>query len=299
MLWIVGIIIVVAVIDVASPGEGSNTQTTGSNVNASNQVVASNSSIVPLPTVASQIPDYSSAQAPSPGNASEASSSDTGTSFSSRDVAPYLTAVGEIICDQGGQLYDLGSGSVWQFAGSSQSYVLTNYHVIEDDDSCTFLIYPTGADGTEGDYDLDISAPMRWNQDTDIAVVPIIGIDDSFASSTPIADLNYSIATLTACPTQMPQEAPVAVLGFPASTQNAFSVINGVISGYDNSNPDAYNDYYVTAPVDNGDSGGVALSKYNNEVCILGVPTWVSVGEHQNEGDTLDINNILYINDSR
>jgi hypothetical protein len=75
-------------------------------------------------------------------------------------------------------------------------------------------------------------------------------------------------------------------------------VLNGVISGYDATNPDAYDDYYTTAPVDNGDSGGVALSKYNDSVCLLGIPTWVSIGENQNEGDILDINNIFYTDTS-
>jgi S1-C subfamily serine protease len=292
----IGIVILVfVVLIIIGANSDSSDNSTTDNSGTTQSIVSSE----PLPTVPSQIPNYNTQQAPPAGDAPMASSSETGNVFSSDDVASYLTAVGQVNCNQDGQPYDSGSGSVWQFAGSSQTYVLTNYHVIQGDDSCTFEIFPSDTDGTQGNYDLDISSPMRWNEDTDIALVPITGIDSSFTSSTPIADLNYSIAGLTICPVQIPQEAPVAVLGFPASTQGAFSVLNGVISGYDGTNPDAYDDYYTTAPVDNGDSGGVALSKYNDSVCLLGIPTWVSIGENQNEGDILDINNIFYIDGSQ
>jgi hypothetical protein len=143
---------------------------------------------------------------------------------------------------------------------------------------------------------------MEWNNGTDAALIPITNIDSSYTSSTPITDLNYSISALPLCPTDMPQEAPVAVLGFPASTQNSgptLTVLNGVVSGYDNSDPDAYNDYYTTAQVDNGDSGGVALSKYNNVICLLGIPTWTSTGVHQVAGDIQDINNIFYVSSTQ
>jgi hypothetical protein len=298
VIGIVGLIVVIAVIDGVSSGNSSSTDNSGT----TQQQISSSR---PLPTLPSQIPDYSgSQQAPTQqADVPVASSSETGPSFSSSDVAPYLTAVGEVICDQNGQPYDTGSGSVWQFSGSSQTYVLTNYHVIESDGSCTFAILSTGSDQTQGIYDLDISSPMEWNDGTDAALVPITGIDESAAtSSASIADLNYSISTLPLCPTEMPQEAPVAVLGFPASTQNSgptFTVLNGAVSGYDNSNPDAYEDYYTTAQVDNGNSGGVALSKYNDAICLLGIPTWVSVGEHQVAGDIQDINNVFYVSSTQ
>ena len=305
----IGIVIlffVILIIICASSGSSDNSTTDNSN----NNVAAQNQtswpvSQLPLPTLLSQIPNYSGSQPTPPPQTdiSVASSSESGSSFSSSDVAPYLTAVGEVICNQNGQPNDTGSGSVWQFSGSSQAYVLTNYHVIKGDDSCEFAILSTGSDPTQGIYDLNISSPMEWNNGTDVALVPITGIDESAAtSSTSIADLNYSISALPLCPTQMPQEAPVAVLGFPASTQNSgitFTVLNGVISGYDQSNPDAYYDYYTTAQVDNGNSGGVALSKYNDTICLLGIPTWVSIGENQVAGDIQDINNVVYTDNSQ
>ena len=292
-MGIVGFIVIIAIVSAFSSGNGSSTD----NSDTPQQQASSQ----PLPTLPSQIPNYSGSQKPPSPQAdiAVASSSESGPAFSSSDVAPYLTAVGQVQCNQDGQPYDTGSGSVWRFSGSSQAYVLTNYHVIKGDDSCTFQIFPTGSDSTQGTYDLDISSPMEWNDGTDAALVPITQIDASAAaSSTSIANLNYSISALSLCPTQMPQEAPVAVLGFPASTQNAFTVLNGVVSGYDESNPDAYYDYFTTAQVDNGDSGGVALSKYNDATCLLGIPTWLSVGENQVAGDIQDINNIFYTSGS-
>jgi hypothetical protein len=162
---------------------------------------------------------------------------------------------------------------------------------------------PAGDDQTQGYYDLDISSPKDWNSNTDAALVPIIGIDEAAAtSSVAISDLNYSLSSLNLCQVSMPQESPVALLGFPASTQNSgatMTVTNGVISGDDNSNPDKYSDYYVSAQLDNGNSGGIALSKGSDGVCILGIPTWISFGQNQVEGEVQDINNIFYSGSSQ
>jgi hypothetical protein len=304
-IGIVILLFVILIIIGASSGSSDNSTTDNSNGVAVQNQTSRPSSQLSLPTLPSQIPNYSGSQRPPAPQADipVASSSESGSPFSSSDAAPYLTAVGEVQCNRDGQPYDTGSGSVWQFSDSSQTFVLTNYHVIKGDDSCTFQILPTGSDQTQGTYDLDISSPMEWNNGTDAALIPISGIDESAAtSSTSIADLNYSISALPLCPTEMPQEAPVAILGFPASTQNdgtTFTVLNGGISGYDQSNPDAYYDYYTTTPMDNGDSGGVALSKYNDAICLLGIPTWVSIGENQVEGDIQDINNIVYTDNAQ
>ena len=271
----------------------------------------------PLPTVPSQIPSNQSSNSSNTSaadtaftnsnqNSSDASSGSTNniptniTSISSADVAPYLTAIGEVVCSANGTIQDSGSGSIWQFANNLQTYVLTNYHVIKGNDSCELVVSPTPTDSVSGIYDLDISSPLEWNDTTDAAAVPITGIDSSDSSSAPIANLNYSIASLAQCPTDLPQESPVVVIGYPASTENNETVTNGVISGYDASNPDKYNDYYISAQADSGNSGGIALSKdSNNDLCLLGVPTWVSSGTYVNEGVVQDINNIFYVGSSQ
>ncbi|MBU6415530.1 hypothetical protein KGQ34_04820, partial [Patescibacteria group bacterium] len=73
---------------------------------------------------------------------------------------------------------------------------------------------------------------------------------------------------------------------------------NGIISGYDNSvilppqnlsNPN----YYVSAKIDSGNSGGVAFSKDSNGLCVLGVPTWLSIGNYETQGIIQNIHNVL------
>ncbi len=56
-------------------------------------------------------------------------------------------------------------------------------------------------------------------------------------------------------------------------------ILDGIISGKDSNG-----DYYTTAKIDAGSSGGLAVSKINGEICIVGIPTWVSGGEYENLG---------------
>jgi hypothetical protein len=56
-------------------------------------------------------------------------------------------------------------------------------------------------------------------------------------------------------------------------------VSTGIISGVD-----SHENYYTDAKIDSGSSGGLAVSKINNEICIVGIPTWVSGGEFETLG---------------
>lgn len=58
-----------------------------------------------------------------------------------------------------------------------------------------------------------------------------------------------------------------------------------------------YVNYYTSAKVDAGNSGGIAMMEDDNhKLCILGVPTWISVGEYETEGIIQNIHNIIYQN---
>ena len=107
----------------------------------------------------------------------------------------------------------------------------------------------------------------------------------------------------------MPQGSPVIVIGYPAyssmlgvynpenATKNEI-ITNGTISGYDSSpqNRDLpHPNYYISATIDGGNSGGVAFSKDGNGLCLLGIPTWITLtGNYSNEGIVQDINNIVW-----
>jgi len=63
-------------------------------------------------------------------------------------------------------------------------------------------------------------------------------------------------------------------------------VTEGIISGK------GANGYFTTAKIDTGNSGGLAIAKENGRVCIVGIPTWVSVGELDSLGIIQPIENI-------
>ncbi len=56
-------------------------------------------------------------------------------------------------------------------------------------------------------------------------------------------------------------------------------VLDGIISGIDSNG-----DFYTTAKIDSGISGGLAVSKIDGEICIVGIATWLSGGDYENLG---------------
>jgi hypothetical protein len=64
-------------------------------------------------------------------------------------------------------------------------------------------------------------------------------------------------------------------------------VTEGIISGSQNDN------LITTASIDSGSSGGLAVSIESGEPCIVGVPTWLSVGEFQSIGLIQPMSRIL------
>lgn len=67
-------------------------------------------------------------------------------------------------------------------------------------------------------------------------------------------------------------------------------VAEGVISGKDRNN-----NYYTDAKIDAGNSGGLAVSKIDGEVCVAGMPTWVSQGQYENIGLIQPLNDTIKI----
>ena len=218
--------------------------------------------------------------------------------ITSDDLAPYLDGVGEIVCKRKNiygieEDYDSGSASLWKFPNMYAA--VTNNHVIAGNDSCTLTVIDN--------YNLDLSKTVVWNSRADEAVIPISGPTESYFPA--VSELNYKISSLRYCPSDMPQGSPVAIIGYPASAATAFAgsvyrgrtVTSSIISGYgspNGTNPSDWTSpsYYISPTIDSGNSGGVAISKDQNGMCLLGIPTWVSTGNYANEGIVQDINNV-------
>ena len=64
----------------------------------------------------------------------------------------------------------------------------------------------------------------------------------------------------------------------------------GIISGIDSNG-----NFFTDAKIDNGSSGGLAVAKVNNKPCIVGIPTWVAVGNTTALGLIQPIDNVTSI----
>lgn len=221
--------------------------------------------------------------------------------ISSADVNSYLTGVAQIICVSGRNITS-GSGSLFTFKEVEYG-VLTNLHVVKDADRC-ILVMTNSSNTQTGVFALN-DAIYSYNHKTDEA---ILAIGESLSStSVPIQNYNYSLAKLKQCSRLMAVGTPVVIIGFPAYAKRDSSitietigvvstvyrtVTNGIISGYDSSALGEPN-YFVSAKIDNGNSGGIAIAKDANGLCSLGLPTWLTVGNYETQGLVQNIVNIL------
>ena len=132
---------------------------------------------------------------------------------------------------------------------------------------------------------------------------PRSGWGDLYFATT--QDLNYSISTMKLCATTMPVGSSVMIIGYPAFAVSSpiqktgfRTVTDGIISAHDTNiivDGLPYANYYVSAKMDGGNSGGIALSKNKDGLCLLGIPTWLSFGDYETQGMVQNIHNVMFI----
>lgn len=239
------------------------------------------------------------------------------------EIKPYLNGIVKVSCKN-----SYGSGSLWNLYG--QYLVLTNYHVVEtpySNNNC-FVDFRDidsewGVPGHGGGmYQIYPPTAKSWNIFTDVALVSLNKMetcDDNGLNcfkNKPIENLNYGLSFLNKCSSKVSINAPVVILGYPAFGKTKFSfelegeslegnqsnliVSNGTVSGYDDSSKQPlgnlpYFNYFVSAKIDSGNSGGIALSKDKSGLCVLGIPTWLSVGVYETQGLIQNIHNVMFI----
>jgi hypothetical protein len=246
--------------------------------------------------------------------------------ISAADMDPLLDGIVEIYCGAPGGFIQ-GSGSLWKIDGNY--VVLTNEHVIAStyaDGSCVAFL-PVTFQGTKTTTPVKIypANAQTWNSETDAATLDLVlTLPPNSPFENLITNQDYGISALEKCPPNMPMDAPVAVIGFPAFTQQATqpdaqgdvytlaarTITNGVISAYDTSDQSQgyntfngrvnvgslpYPNYFVSNVIDHGSSGGIAISKNNGNLCVLGIPTWLNQGVSAIQGVVQDINNIMWV----
>ena len=227
--------------------------------------------------------------------------------ITSSELAPYLSGVVQLRC---GNL--LGSASLLKLTdeGMPRYAALTNAHVLDpESDSCLLLSGSEGGDRQVAK--IAVAERKRWNTIADVAVVPVTVVELSGRGVVPKEELNYGLSELAYCPAQMEVGSPVVAIGFPAfglqevddadgySTVAAHQIVSdGIISGHTRhmgeGTPLPYSNYFISAKIDSGNSGGIVLSKNAEGVCILGIPTWVSVGNFETQGLVQNIHNVRH-----
>ncbi len=229
--------------------------------------------------------------------------------ISSAELQTYLSNIVKVSCNN-----TEGSGSMWKING--KYWVLTNYHVVatpfkdghcnvyyeENDKSGYFFIYP--------------ALSQSWNSYSDEALMELHEFktctdDNTFCISVSPESIKYTISSLKKCRNEMSLGSPVVALGYPAFSERNYSVggmqgdistliiSNGIVSGYDSlvKKPIGnlpYSNYFISAKIDSGNSGGIVLSKDESGLCVLGIPTWLNLGNYETQGLVQNIHNIMY-----
>jgi hypothetical protein len=250
------------------------------------------------------------------------------TTITAADLSPYLSGIVRIACTNSDDEED-GSGSLWNLPKLGYT-VLTNEHVIDDENSGgTNEGVEAGPDSTLPNvpnacavefgssnnlplYYIDLGSNYQWNQEADAADLTLLSnpgwynIALQLSEDQPVDDLNYSISNLRLCPANIAVGSPVSIVGFPAFgyTTDQYGetphqiVTTGIISSsfmHDLATDAAlvYPNFFTSAKMDSGDSGGIAFSKDSNGLCVLGIPTWINQGNYESEGVIQNIGNIF------
>jgi S1-C subfamily serine protease len=150
-----------------------------------------------------------------------------------------------------------------------------------------------------------------FNQYTDTAAVTI---QKAVSANAPaLSSFNYGISSMRKCSSSISLGSPVVIIGFPAyarrdtevnlETMGKVKVIfrtvtNGIVSGYDTSEVVPKGslrepNFFISAKIDSGNSGGIALAKDAEGMCVLGLPTWLTVGNFETQGLVQNIRNVL------
>jgi len=198
---------------------------------------------------------------------------DSDTETSSKQTTSEINnikAVVNILCDESG-----GSGVML----SEDGLILTNHHVVSEEEDCIVTI-PDPASGEP--VEIYFASPVIFpdlSEQYDIAMLEIYDVytDEDGESWGSYPNKFTYFQTPDSC-TDNPWKLgeSIKIYGYPTTSYNYnLTVTEGIISNFDSG-------YILTsAKVDSGNSGGLAL---NQEGCMVGIPSAVLTGDHQNLG---------------
>ena len=172
-----------------------------------------------------------------------------------------------------GRLYQKSSvsGIAIKF-GNTPGAILTNKHVLVDGngygaDSCSAKLLDSGETLSSSDI-------RNSTKEYDLGYIYINNPSDYFKN------LTSNFPSLCSQKPSLGDE--IVVLGYPSiGSRNGLTATEGIVSGFDGN-------YFITsAKVEQGNSGGAAILLKDN--CLLGIPTFVTLGRVESLARILDI----------
>lgn len=229
------------------------------------------------------------------------------TVITASDISTLLNGVTQVVCKQTSNVSS-GSASLWNFPDMPHM-ILTNKHVVSGAENCVVVVSNKDSESL-GVYALKDTA-ITFNKNTDTAIVSIGSVVSPVAPS--LSTYNYSLSSMRKCPSSISLGSPVVIIGFPAYAKRDTEVMlptigsvktiyrtvtNGIVSGYDTSDVSPKGNlkepnFFISAKIDSGNSGGIAIAKDSDGLCVLGIPTWLTVGNFETQGLVQNIRNVI------
>jgi len=201
-------------------------------------------------------------------------------------ISIFAKVVVKIVCTNslnGGAT--IGSGVIFGL----NRHILTNYHVIENMDSCQI-----------GITDDIKNSPQRWFEATVASSIPSLDIASLQLTNPPyftpieqsslktglmfiLVDSPQISTTMGQCDTKdINLGDPIVVIGYPSLGGNTITATEGIISGFEG--------FLIktSAKLEYGSSGGGAFLKKTNNVCWFGITTAVAKGELESLGSIIN-----------
>ncbi len=170
-----------------------------------------------------------------------------------------------------------GSGIVFQF-GDEPIKILTNRHVLVSPNLYDLSSCDVKLQGSETSFSVSAGNIEVSVSDYDWGILTIDNPDENIGS---VASNSVSF-----CEQKPNLGDEIVVLGYPSiGSTNSVTATEGIVSGFDG-------DYFITsAKVEQGGSGGAAILLKDD--CLLGIPTYATLGEVESLARILDIWTII------
>lgn len=175
-------------------------------------------------------------------------------------------------------IYARGSGSGTVFTNGSAAYVLTNLHVLRDDEGYSPSVCRIGIPGD-----------ATWSEVYygDKAFGYYTGVDAASVHLVRATNLQKAVAAqrFSSCSVKPSIGDPVVILGYPGiGAKGSVTATEGIIAGYESGV------FVTSAKVEHGNSGGAAIDRTRN--CFLGIPTYAVSGSVESLARIIDVKTI-------